>query len=87
MSVAFSMRSRYQIRMTRAEKVPVAIWIASTVTVTTKPVRPTVAPTIVVSTVLAVDGAYCHALGTITDVSACWVSRATSGPRIAPISG
>ena len=43
-----------------------AIWIASTVTVTTKPVRPTVAPTIVVSTVLAVDGAYCHALGTVT---------------------
>jgi hypothetical protein len=65
----------------------VAIWIARTVTVTTKPVRPTVAPTIVVSTVLAVAGAYCHAWGTVADVSAWRVSSATIGPRIAPASG
>src|SRR5215469_1612611 len=86
-SVAFSSGSRYQIRMYRAEKVPVAIWIASTVTVTTKPARPTEAPTIVVSTVLAVEGAYCHALGTVSDVSACRVSTASSGPSIAPATG
>jgi hypothetical protein len=61
--------------------------MASTVTVTTNPVSPTVAPTIVVSTVLAVDGAYCHPWGTVTDVSACLVSSARSTPKTAPASG
>ena len=47
-------RSRNQSLMYRAEKVPVAIWTTSTLTVTTKPVRPTADATIVVSTVCAV---------------------------------
>ena len=42
--------------MYRAEKVPVAICTTRMVTVTTNPVRPTVAPTTVVSTVNAVSG-------------------------------
>ena len=37
----FSIRSRYHRRMYRAEKVPVAIWTTSTLTVMTKPVSPT----------------------------------------------
>ena len=37
--------------------------------------------------VLAVDGVYCHAWGTVTDVSAWRVSTASSGPRIAPAKG
>ena len=40
--------------MYRAEKVPIAIWTTSTLTVTTNPVSPTVAPTTVVNTVDAV---------------------------------
>ena len=59
-SVAFSTRSRYQRRKMRAENVPVAICTTRTVTVTTKPVSAAVAPTIEVSTALAVDGEYCH---------------------------
>ncbi len=52
------MRSRYQSRMYRAEKVPVAIWTTSVVTVTTNPVSAAIAPTIAASTVLAVDAEY-----------------------------
>ena len=51
-SVALSNGSRYQRRSTRAEKVPVAIWTTSTVTVTTKPVSAADAPTIDVNTAL-----------------------------------
>ena len=40
----------------RAENVPIAICTTSTVTVTTKPVRAAVAPTIAVRTALAVEG-------------------------------
>ncbi len=54
-STALSMRSRYQTRMYLAENEPVAIWTTSTVTVTTKPVKAAVAPTIAESTVLAVE--------------------------------
>ena len=59
-SVVFNRRSRNQRRMMRAENVPVAICTTRTVTVTTKPVSAAVAPTIADSTVLAVDGEYCH---------------------------
>ena len=53
-SVALRTGSRYQIRMYLGENVPVTIWTTSTLTVTTNPSRPTVAPTTVVSTVSAV---------------------------------
>ena len=59
-SVTFSMRSRNQSRIMRAENVPIAIWTTSTVTVTTKPVSAAAAPMIAVSNVLAVEGEYCH---------------------------
>jgi hypothetical protein len=39
------------------------------------------------TTVVAVDGVYCHAPGTVTDVSIWWVSSARSDPRMAPTSG
>ena len=55
-SVAFRTASRYQIRMYRAENVPVAIWTTSTLTVTTNPVSAAVAATTVVSTDSAVPG-------------------------------
>ena len=54
---AFSTRSRYQSRMYRAEKVPVAICTTRTATVTTNPVSAAAPPTIEESTVVAVDAA------------------------------
>ena len=56
-SVALRTLSRYQSRMYRAENVPVAICTTSTLTVTTKPISPTEAPTTVVRAVSAVCGA------------------------------
>ncbi len=54
-STAFCSGSRYQSRMKRGESVWVAICTTSTPKATTKPVSPTIALTIALSTVLAVD--------------------------------
>ena len=53
-----SIGSRYRIRMYLAENVPVAICTPSTLTVSAKPVSATIAPTIVASTVVAVEAEY-----------------------------
>ena len=55
-STTFCSRSRYQSRMYRGDSVPVACCTTSTPIVTTKPISATIAPTIAVSTPLAVDG-------------------------------
>ena len=84
---AFSIRSRYHRRMYRAEKVPVAIWTTSTLTVMTKPVSPTSAPTIVASTVLAVEGEYCQICGNVMPRSTQMSAKARAEPRRPPSSG
>ena len=53
----FCSTSRYQSRMSRGERLCEAICTISTPIVTTKPVSPTIAPTIELSTAVAVDGA------------------------------
>ena len=55
-STSFCRRSRYQSRMKRGERVPVAICTTRTPTVTTRPRSPIIAPDTVVSTLFAVDG-------------------------------
>ncbi len=73
--------------MKRGESVWVAIWMISTPNATTKPVRPTIAPTIALRTVLAVDSVYRHCEGSVTSLSSASVISASNGPTIAHISG
>ena len=54
-STSFCSRSRYHSRMNLGDNVPVAICTTSTLIVTTKPNRPTIAAMIAVSTPLAVS--------------------------------
>src|SRR3954447_17140190 len=54
---------------------------------TTKPVRPTIAPTIALSTELAVDSEYVQLAGRSTAESIALVSTARNGPASAPNSG
>jgi hypothetical protein len=55
--------------MKRGDREDVACCTTRTPMVTTRPSRPTIAPTIVVSRVEAVPGEYCHWGGTVTDSS------------------
>jgi hypothetical protein len=50
-------------RMKRGESVLVAIWTTRTLTVTTNPNRPTTAPTMTLSTLVAVEAEYRQASG------------------------
>ena len=86
-STALSIRSRYQIRMYLAEKVPVAICTTSTVTVTTNPVSAALAPTIVVSNVLAVDDEYVSASGSDRLLSISSMPDPASTPVTPPANG
>ena len=64
-----------------------AIWTTSTLTVTTKPVRPTADATIVVSTVCAVSAEYPQPVGDSSRVWKCTATAATATPRRAASSG
>ena len=68
-STAFCSRWLYQSRMNRGDREDVACCTTRTPMVTTRPSRPTIAPTIVVSRVVAVFCVYCHCTGTVTDSS------------------
>src|SRR3954447_22791721 len=73
--------------MYRGESDPVACWTTSTLTVTTNPSRPIIAPTTAASTALAVLGEYCQLGGSVTAVSSARENWATMTPRTQPSSG
>src|SRR4051794_41181848 len=73
--------------MKRGDSVSVAICTIRTPNATTKPVRPTIAPTIALSTVLAVDSEYVQPAGRSTAESSAIVISARTGPARAQTSG
>jgi hypothetical protein len=83
----FWSRSRYHRRMKRDDSVLVACWTTRTPMVTTKPSRPTMAPTRTLSTPVAVEGEYRQAAGSETLWSSQMVSCPSSGPSSAPRIG